>query len=333
MRSRLSHLSKNRAFVLFLALFGIVASEAKEIEAASIRVIYGAISAANTPIWVAQEKGLFKKHGLESHLSHIPTTQAIQALLAGDIQFTTASGQIVYSGLAGGNGAYVAGLTNRFVFYVYGRPGVESAVDLRGKTIASTQPEDPTTISVRLALKREGLDPEKDVKFTFMREVPAILGALRQGIVDAAVLSPPISLQARELGFKLVVDIAALKIPFIHTGIAAQRSYLKANPEVARSFLKALVEALKIGREQPADTQALIAKYTNISDPKLLEEAYKSFQPTWEKIPYVSREAVQNVLDVANNPKARSAKPEEFIDDSILKELEATGFVDALYRK
>jgi NitT/TauT family transport system substrate-binding protein len=319
--------------IILLAVFGLIAIHKQETHADTIRIIYGAISAANTPIWVAQEKGLFKKYGLESEVSHITTTQAIQALLAGDIQFTTASGQIVYSALAGGNGAYVAGLTNRFVFYLYGRPGLESAADLRGKTIASTQPEDPTTISVRLALRKERLDPEKDVKFTYLREVPAIFGALRQGVVDAAVLSPPISLQARDLGFKLVIDIAALKIPFVHTGIAAQRSYMKANPLVARNFMKALVEALKIGREQPTDTQAIIAKYTNISDPKLLEEAYKSFQPTWEKIPYVSREAVQSVLDASNNPKARAAKPDEFIDDSILKELDSTGFVEALYRK
>lgn len=333
MRSRLSHLLKKRALVVLLAVFGIVLIQTKAIQATPIRVIYGAISAANAPVWVAQEKGLFKKYGLDSQPAHIPTTQAIQALLAGDIQFATASAQIVYSGLAGGNGVYIAGLTNRFVFYVYGGSGVETLADLKGKTIASTQPDEPSTISVRMALKKEGIDPEKDVKFTYIREMPAILGALRQGVVDAAVMSPPISFQARELGFKLVVDIAALKIPFVHSGIAAQRSYIKANPEVVRNFLKALVEALKIGREQPAETQAIIAKYTKISDAKLLEEAYNSFQPTWEKVPYTGREAVQSVLDVTKNPKARAAKPEEFMDNSLLKELEASGFVDTLYRK
>lgn len=333
MGSRIARMLKKGAHILLLVVFGLVVAQTRVIHAASIRVIYGAVSAANAPVWVAQEKGLFKKYGLESQLTHIPTTQAIQALVAGDIQFTTSSAQIVYSGLAGGNGVYIAGLTNRFVFYLYGRAGVETLADLRGKTIASTQPDEPTTISVRMALKKEGMDPEKDVRFTYIREMPAILGALRQGVVDAAVMSPPISQQARELGFKLVTDIAALRIPFVHSAIAAQRPYMKANPEVGRNFLKALVEALKIGREQPAETQAIIAKYTKISNPNLLEEAYKSFQPTWEKIPYVSREAVQAVLDVAKNPKARTAKPEEFIDDSFLKELDASGFVEALYRK
>ncbi len=312
---------------------GLAAFQPSGVQAAPIRVIYGAVGASNTPVWVAQENGLFKKYGLDTELSHIPTTQAIQALLAGDIQFTTSSAQIVISSLAGGNGIYIAGLSNHFVFSVYGKPGVETIADLKGKTIASTQPDEPTTISVRMALAREGMDPEKDVKFTYIRELPAILAALRQGVVDAAVLSPPTSLQARELGFKQVIDIAALKIPFIHTGIAAQRPYIAANPEIVRSFLKGLVEAMKICREQAAETKAVIAKYTKITNPKVVEEAYRGFQPSWERIPYVSRDAVQTILEVAKSAKARAAKPEEFLDNSFLRELETSGFVDALYKK
>ena len=104
--------------IILLAVLGLITIHKQQIQADTVRVIYGAISAANSPIWVAQEKGLFKKYGVESEVSHVTTTQAIQALLGGDVQFTTASGQIVYSGLAGGNAVYIAGLTNRFVFYV-----------------------------------------------------------------------------------------------------------------------------------------------------------------------------------------------------------------------
>ncbi len=323
----------SKGFVILITVAGLGIFPPAGIQAAPIRIIYGALSAAMTPVWVAQEKDFFKKYGVDSQLSHIPTTQAIQALLTGDIQFTTASAQIVYSDLAGGNSIYIAGLSNRFVFSVYGKPAIKTIADLKGKTIASTQPDEPTTISVRMALSKERMDPEKDVKFTYIRELPAILGALQQGVVDAAVMSPPTSLQARELGFKQVIDITALKIPFIHTGIAAQRSYIKTSPEIARSFLKGLVEAIKFCREQAAETEAVIAKYTKITNPKLVEEAYRGFQPSWERIPYVSREAVQNILDVSKDPKARTAKPDEFLDNSFLKELETSGFVDALYRK
>lgn len=333
MTSRILRTLLPKGLLILTIVAGLAALQPNGVQSAPVRVIYGAVSASNTPVWVAQDKDLFKKYGLDTQLSHIATTQAVQALLAGDIQFTTSSAQIVNSALAGGNAIYIAGLSNRFVFYVYGKPGVENPQDLKGKTIASTQPDEPTTISVRMALTREGMDPEKDVKFTYIRELPAILGALRQGVVDAAVMSPPTSLLAREQGFKQVIDIAALKIPFIHTGIAAQKSYIKENPEVVRNFLKGLVEAMKICREQAAETQAVIAKYTKITNLKLVEEAYRGFQPSWERIPYVSREAVQTILEVAKNPKARTAKPEEFLDNSFLKELETSGFVDALYKK
>ena len=188
-------------------------------------------------------------------------------------------------------------------------------------------------MAARMALRKEGLDPEKDVKFAYIRELPALLGALREGVVDAAVMSPPTSLQAQELGLNLIIDITALKIPFVHTGLAAQKSYAKGNPDVMRNFLRALIEAMKICREQPAQTYAVIAKYTKLANPKMVEEAYRGFQPTWEPIPYVSREAVQTILDVAKGPKARAAKAEQFLDNNFLKEIESSGFVNALYKK
>ena len=333
MSSRTPWLPALRFFLTLPLLAGLLALLVSAAQSAPIRVIYGAVAASNTPVWVAQEKDLFKKYGLATQLSHIATTQAVQALLSGDIQFTTASAQIVYADLAGGDAIYIAGLTNHFVFSLYGKAGIKSVADLKGRTIASTQPDEPTTISVRMALSKEGMDPEKDVKFTYLREMPAILGSLSQGVVDAAVMSPPTNLLARELGFRQVIDIAAMKIPFIHSAIAAQRTYVRANPETTRNFLKAIVAALKICREQREDTLAIMAKYTKIEKPSLLEEAYQGFHATWEKIPYVSREGVETILDLSKNPKARAAKPEEFLDNSFLKELETSGFVDALYKK
>lgn len=301
--------------------------------AAAVRVVYGAISATATPLWVAQDQGLFKKYGLDAELSHIPTTQAIQTLVAGGIQFSTGSSEIFSAALAGGDVAYIAGVANRFVLSIYGRAGLKSIADLKNKTIAVTQPDGATAVGARVVLRREGLDPEKDVKFAYIRENPAILNALRQGVVDAAVLSPPTSLQARELGLTLVLDVTKLQIPFVHSALATQRSYARANPDEVRSFLKAIVESMKICREQPAQAQAIITKYTKATNPKLAEEAYAAFAPTWERVPYINRDAVQALIDAQQNPKARAAKADDFMDNSFLRELEANGFVDGLYKK
>ncbi len=318
-------------FTLFAALAG--GFNNRPALAGAVRVVYGAISATATPLWVAQDQGLFKKYGLDADLSHIPTTQAIQTLVAGGIQFSTGSSEIFSAALAGADVVYIAGIANRFVLSIYGRPGLKSVADLKNKTIAVTQPDGATAVGARVFLRREGLDPEKDVKFAYIRENPAILNALRQGVVDAAVLSPPTSLQARELGLTLVVDITKLQIPFVHSALATQRSYARANPDAVRSFLKAVVESIKICREQPAQAQAIITKYTKATNPKLAEEAYTAFAPTWERVPFINREAVQALIDAQQNPKARIAKADDFMDNSFLREVEGSGFVDGLYKK
>src|SRR5574342_248178 len=200
-----SSCDRRRWLVNLAVALGVIALESEQATASTVRAVYGAISATATPLWVAEDKGLFKKYGLDVELSHIPTTQAVQTLVAGGIQFTSGSSEIVSAAMAGGNTIFIAGLSNRFVMYIYGRPGLKSAADLKGKTIAATQPDGATAVAARLALRKEGLEPEKDFKFAYIKEQPAILSAMREGIVDAAVMSPPTSFQARELGLNLVI--------------------------------------------------------------------------------------------------------------------------------
>jgi hypothetical protein len=93
------------------------------------------------------------------------------------------------------------------------------------------------------------------------------------------------------------------------------------------------LEGLKIVRTDPEQAKQAIGKYTKLSDADDLEETYKTFLPAWEKIPYVSTGAVQTMLNFANHPAARTAKPEQAIDNSFLAELEKSGFIDKLYQQ
>ena len=119
----------------------------------------------------------------------------------------------------------------------------------------------------------------------------------------------------------------------MHSALATQRSYARANPDAVRSFLKAVVESIKVCREQPAQAQAIITRYTKATNPKLAEEAYAAFAPTWERVPFINRDAVQALIDAQQNPKARTVKADDFMDNSFLRELEGSGFVDGLYKK
>jgi len=164
----------------------------------------------------------------------------------------------------------------------------------------------------------------------FSRQQDA-LAALNQGIVSAAVLSAPTTLMARRLGFKEVVNIGSLKLPYTFTGLTVRRSLIRQNPELVKDFLKSYVAALKVTIEQPEVANRALAQFLGTKDAEIIEEAYRTFAPLFPKVPYVTEELIRAALSVTDHPKAAGADPKDFFDNRILKELESTGFVKELY--
>jgi ABC-type nitrate/sulfonate/bicarbonate transport system substrate-binding protein len=164
----------------------------------------------------------------------------------------------------------------------------------------------------------------------FSRQEDA-LAALNQGIVQAAVHSAPTTLMARRLGFKELVNIGALKLPYPFMGIAVRRSAIQQSPDVVRGFLKALVVGLRISIEQPEISKRAIGKYLASKDQEIIEEAYRSFAPLFPRVPYVTDDAIRAAISVTDHPKAASANPKDFYDNRFLQELESSGFVKDVY--
>lgn len=300
-------------------------SRAAETPLLQATAVYGVIATDPIYLWIAQERGLFKKNGLNIDLTHIPTTQAVQALVGGRIHFTTVGPQIIEANLAGADTVYVWNPTNSFVFSIYSKPEIASVKSLVGKTIGATNKGTPTDIAGRMVLAQNGLKPDADVKFLYLKELPALVGALQQGLIDAAVLSAPSTLTARNLGMKELVDIAAMKIPFVQHAIGTTRSYINANTDLVRRFIRSAAEGLDYARKNRADTLAILSKYTKITDPAQLQESLATNEPGWEKIPLPSQTAIEAVLAASENPKAKSAKWDQFADDRFVKELVAAG--------
>ncbi len=287
--------------------------------------VYGVISTDPVYLWMAQEKGLFKKHGLNIDMTHIPTNQAVQALVGGKVQFTTAGPQVVEAVLAGGDPVYILGVINSFVLSVYGKPEINGINGLAGKTIGATNKGTPTDIAARLILKQHGLAPDADVKFAYLKELPALVAALKEGIIDAAAITPPNTLTARNLGLKELLNITALKMPFVQHSVATTRSYINTNPESVRRFVRSALEGLDYTRKNRADVISVMSKYTKINDSAQLHEAVDAYEKAWEKIPVSSQAAIQAVLAASPNPKAKGAKWDQFVDDRFVKEIVAGG--------
>jgi ABC-type nitrate/sulfonate/bicarbonate transport system substrate-binding protein len=198
--------------------------------------------------------------------------------------------------------------------------------------VSALSPGSTSDVLARILLQEADLLPGRDVKMLYLKSGPEILAALNQGVIDAGVISAPMTLKARQAGFRDLVDVPGRNIPMIHAVLGTTRDFLKEHPARLRGFLQGYTAAIKFARTHPEETKRVIGKYTKTTDEEDLRETYDTFVKVWERVPYVSTAAVQNVLNFAKHPGAKTAKPEQFIDNSILAELERSGFVNQLYQ-
>jgi NitT/TauT family transport system substrate-binding protein len=246
-------------------------------------------------------------------------------MVGGKVHFVTAGPQILDANLAGSDTVYIMCPINSFVLSLYGKPEINGVKGLLGKTVGATNKGTPTDIAGRRVLTQNGLKPDVDVKFVYLKEIPALVAALQQGVIDAALITAPSTLTARSFGLKELLNITALKLPFVQHAIGTTRSYIAANPEVVRRFVRAAAEGLGYLRNNRAEAMAVLSKYTKISDTAQLNEALDAYEKAWERIPMPSQTALEAVLAASENPKAKGAKWEQFVDDRFVKELAAAG--------
>ena len=195
-------------------------------EAPALRGVHNALGGTMTPLFVAQELGLFAKHGLQHSLNYLPATTAVQALAAGSEEIGFVGNQCVDVALEGADTVYVAATASRFIFQLYGDPTIKSVADLKGKVIAATQPAASTDYAARILLRRNGLTPDKDVKIIYAGSSPALMSMLKSGNAAAGLINAPVIYQAQELGMKPIVNLTELNIPFIFVAVCTtQKSH------------------------------------------------------------------------------------------------------------
>jgi NitT/TauT family transport system substrate-binding protein len=314
----------------FAMISGICRTHAAEMPA--LRANYAAISGAFAPLWIAADRNLFAKYGLNVDLRYIAPATATQALISRNLDIINPGGEIVEAGLNGEPVVYVAGILNRAVMSIYAKPEISSVADLKGKVLGLTVPGATTDFAARVLLQQARLTPGKDVKLLYMKGMPEILAGIVQGNAEAGLFTSPTTLKAQHVGLKELVNVTEQNIPMIHAALATTKEYLKTRPDNVRRFLQAYLEGIKVARTDADFTKQMIAKYTKTNDSKDLENSYQTFLPAWERLPVVPPAAVQTMLNFANHPAAKTTKPESLIDNSLLLELGKSGFVDRLYK-
>ena len=320
--------------VILLALLLTTASRKLVFSAELIplRATYAAIGGAFAPLWIAQDKGLFNKYGLDVDLKYMLSATGTQALLSGSVDIVNPATELVEAGLGGARVAFIIGILNRAVLSIYSKPELKKPADLRGKILGVTQPGSTTDLTARILLPQLGMTPGKDVQITHIQGMPDMITALVQGRIDAGIVSAPTTVKLRQAGLKELVDVGARNIPMIHAGLATTRDFIKGNADKVRRYVQAYIEGTKIARTDPETTKQIIAKWTRTENRDDLDETYNTFVKAWEQAPYVSPAGMQTVLKFAINPAAKTAKPEQFIDNSFVAELEKSGFIKELYK-
>ena len=328
-RSRLVKL----AFAALLAPGLIFTANLMAAEEPALRGVHNALGGTMTPVFIAQDLGLFAKHGLQHSLQYIAATTAIQALAAGSEEIGLVGNQCIDLALEGADLVYIANTASRFIFQLYGDPAIKSVTDLKGKIIAATQPAASTDYAARILLRKYGLVPDKDVKIIYAGSSPALLSMLKAGNASAGLINPPAIYQAQELGMKQIVNVTELNIPFIFVAVCTTRKVLQQKPDAVTRYLRAYTEAISIILRDKETTLKVMAKNMKMDIRQWVEAVYDDVARVLQRVPYMTKPEVQAVLEVVKNPKGDQAKPEDFFDNSLLQKLEFSGFIKSLYAR
>ena len=320
------------AFLIFCVL-----SAGQVFAADRVRIGYSSISGAYTPIWVAHDAGYFAKEGLLDDIVLIPSgTQLAQVTVAGEIDIGSLNGSsAIAAALQGADLKIIGNSGNKMVFSLYVRPEIKSVEQLKGKKIGVTRFGSAPDISVRYALRKYNINPDKDLTLIQLGFMATVAGGLQGGSIEGGVVSPPTQFAVEKAGFKELINITDMDFAFPNPALVAVGSIIKNRPDVITRFIRAYVRGTHRARTDPAFTYKSMAKYTKIEDAAVLKKAYEFYMSkVLEKAPYINMVGVQNVLDdlVKTVPAAKNAKPEQFVDMHFLDTLEKGGLLKELYQ-
>jgi NitT/TauT family transport system substrate-binding protein len=322
---------------LWIALFFLLVSTSAVRAQPLTRVMsgYAATSGPHAVLWLAREAGLFEKNGLRTDIAYIRSGSTMgQALVAGEIQLAQMGGPAALAaGVAGFDVTMVAVALNTTPIVIMGK--VAKMEELKGKAIGVTRYGSNTDISARFAIRKAGLQPEKDVALVQLEDYAGIMGGIQSGRIAAGALADPFTDHAKKLGYKEIADIAALGLEFPFVGIVTKKTFIKEQPDLVQRFVRAYTESIALYKNNRELAKQVTSKYTGIKDPEILNSTVDFYAPKLASVPYPTIGGIRFVLDqvATRDPRAKNFNPETFMDLRFVKQLEDSGFIQGLNRK
>jgi NitT/TauT family transport system substrate-binding protein len=298
---------------------------------------YGSADGAVAPLWFAKETKLFEKRGLDVVLVGMGTgSVSLRALIAKDLEIASLSGSgLVQAALQGADTVIISAAINGFIFKVFGAPEITSPAQLKGKKLGISRYGATSDFAVRLALKKWGLNPDRDVSILQIGTSQDTVRAMQTKMLDAGVLSGTSSLMARKAGFRELGDLADLGLHYPMVPMGTTKSFIKKNEGLVKEFMLAYIEAIRDFKRNKEAALTVLKKYTRNDDREVLEDSYSDYAKKYLALPIPTLDGIRTILTELSStvPAAKNADPEQFVSYKVAREIEASGFVKRLYEK
>ena len=323
------------AIMIFSVLFGAPLSAQEK-----LRVGLSSVSATNGSIWVSEEKGLFRKHGVDVEVIVVGGggARVVSSLVAGDLHFSVGGGEgSVRSQLRGADTVIAASSLSKGLQRIMARPEIKSYQDLKGRRIGITQYGSAAHLVLLLMLKKWNMRTDQ-VQILQVGSSPAMLASLDKGGIDAAVLTLPTFFVAEDRGYQIVGDPITMDIFYLQNTLESTRSFLRKNRDGALKFMRGYIEGIAYFKKNKRESLDVMRKKLRIQseqerDNRYLEQSYNLLVTAYSDIPYPALKSVQTIVDkiAEDEPKVKERDVKSFVDDSLVKDLEDGGFTKTLY--
>ena len=306
-------------------------------QAVRLKVAYSSIGVGQSLVWVTKEAELFKENGLDVQLIFIGSSSTLtQAVIAGDVPIAIMSGSTAIGSQLAGADLVIAASTKKDpaqAFLVTGK-GISQPAQLKGKKLAVSRLGASSDFILRVILKKLGLVPDKDVAIIQIGSSPVRMAALANGTADGTALTFEEMMVAKKMGFNVLLNLMDFGVEALNSDVVTTRRFMRESRDTVQRFIKGMIKGVSFFAANKKFSMDVIARYTKSNDAEKIEYGYDFVAKTFLKKPYTPIKGIQLALEEIGerNPAAKTANPEQFIDMSIVKELDQGGYIDALYK-
>ena len=323
---------------IFLALIFSILLPAISLAASAptqMRVLYPSFAGSWATAWIAKEAGYFSDEGLDVELIRVGgSTRMVAAMLGGSAPIIQAGAAAAVAATAAGGDVVIIGATGTISpFRLMVRPEIKQPSDLKGKKAGITTFGSTSDQVVRIALKQFNLEPNKDVALLTFGAQPEAFAALHNGIVQAAALSYPLYPKAAKMGMRELVNFGTLGVEDINGTVITTRAFINQHRDTAVRFLRGFTRGMHRYRTDKEFSKKVLGKYGKINDDEILEGTWQDYAPTLQKSPRPSLKAIQFLVDNHFAGKKPPLKLEQFVDFSVVEQLEKSGFIDSVNKQ